>query len=163
MDLKLVPFISFDEMIDPNADIVLCPERFGIEYTSESLFNGFIACVPGHPLIKKYIDEVVKRVTERNYGKNAWDITGPRVFARVAIKELKCKWPIQSGEYDEHGYVQGGTTRWYKDRSIYFGEKKAIKLRIPETGNKQRFAAMSMSESYNSLYAKKKVFRNMKN
>jgi hypothetical protein len=55
--------------------------------------------------------------------------------------------------------VQGGTTRWYGDQSVYFGTKRAIKLRIPQTGNKQRFASMTMSQSYNVLYKERKVFR----
>ena len=159
MDLKLVPFLSFDELIDPQTDLVLAVEKFGFEYSQASIGNGFIAATPRHMIIKKYIEEIVNRVEARYYGRNPWDITGPRVFATVALESLECDWPVPSGYYPGYGRIQAITARWYNDQSIYFGKVRGIKLRSKATGNKTRFAEMTSSKPYNVLWKEKKVYR----
>lgn len=158
MDLKLSPYVSFDEMIEKDTDILFCVERFGIEYPQESIFNGFICSTPKHPLILAYIEEVVNRVESRGYYQNEWSITGPRVFASVAIKELECRWPMKTETYEKFGKVQVATCQWYGKQSVFIGETQAIKLRLSSTGNKERFSQISGDPSYNKMWKDRKVY-----
>lgn len=158
MDLKLCPYLPFDDMFDVDTDIILSVERFGIEYPEESIFNGFLAASPRHPLLYSYIQEIVRRVESRGYFQNPWSITGPRVLSQVVIKELKCHWPPTSGNYGKHGKVNFCTCQWYGTRSVYVGEKQAIKLRTQATDGKERFATLSGAPSYNQLWKERKVY-----
>lgn len=158
IDLKLAPYVPFDSFIEEDTDLLICVERFGIEYWQESIFNGFIATVPKNLLILRYIEEIVDRVESRGYGRNEWDITGPRVFSQVAIKELKCHWPMKSDTYGKFGKVQVGTAQWYGTRSIYMGDEQVVKLRLPTTGNKERFASLSGTDSYNKMWKERRVY-----
>ena len=47
----------------------------------------FMAATPRHPLLRRAIDEVVKNVEARYYGRSELDITGPFLMGRLASAE----------------------------------------------------------------------------
>ena len=50
----------------------------------DSIYNAFMASVPGHPILKKAIDMCIYNITNELYGVNALDITGPMLLGRAA-------------------------------------------------------------------------------
>ena len=47
----------------------------------------FMAATPRHPLLRRAVDEVVKNVEARYYGRSELDITGPFLMGKLASAE----------------------------------------------------------------------------
>jgi len=60
-------------------DTFVCPE----DDQSGGLYNAFIACAPGHPIIAKAIEMCLHNIQNRAYTNNPLGITGPLLLARA--------------------------------------------------------------------------------
>ena len=76
LDIKSSPLQPFYSMIDNKQEILLVKDIH-----NHGIYNGLIACVPGHPMIKIAYEESIARIERRFYGtKNSFLITGPGLF-----------------------------------------------------------------------------------
>jgi mannosyltransferase OCH1-like enzyme len=80
IDCKTSCVVHLSNFIDPEDDMALVKD---LHVMRNYMFNGVIASVPGHPLMKKLIDRYVSNIRSRSYGKNHFDIGGPMAFGRV--------------------------------------------------------------------------------
>jgi mannosyltransferase OCH1-like enzyme len=78
LDSGMVCLNSLRNLIDPN-DEFIAPEDDGIG----GIYNAFMCSIPGHPLLKASIDELLKNVRNRFYGKTSLDIGGPLMMGQV--------------------------------------------------------------------------------
>lgn len=88
-DIKLLPNISLDKIIDDDNDAVLVIDRkcpFKKHY--KDIYNAFMAFIPKHPFVKKLIDRIVENVENRYYGTSWLGITGPKFIGEVLREEL---------------------------------------------------------------------------
>ena len=77
LDIKTICNKSFDHILHNR-------ELFLVKDIEEShLYNGVIATIKSHPLIKAAIDQSVNKISNREYGRNYLDITGPALFGSV--------------------------------------------------------------------------------
>ena len=53
------------------------------------LWNGFTGSIPGHPIIKKYIDMIKFNIDNEHYGIDCLYITGPGVYMQAAVDYLR--------------------------------------------------------------------------
>lgn len=58
------------------------------DVTPAACFNGFIAVVPKHPIMRQVIDRIKRNVKKKNYGINALDPTGPQLLGRCVNSYL---------------------------------------------------------------------------
>ena len=66
------------DSIHPN-DMFVSAEDDG----TGGVYNAFIACAPGHPIIAKAIEMCVKNIRSKNYTNNPLAITGPLLLTRA--------------------------------------------------------------------------------
>lgn len=73
---------------------------------STGIHNAFIASVPKHPLIRYAIDNIVHNITERSYGQNQYDITGPTALGKCVNAWLMRPkdTPFTKGYVDHDGH-----------------------------------------------------------
>jgi len=81
-DAKMSVIRSLDEVLRSNDELILVKD-----VPATCLLNGFIACSPGHPLLKIAIDMCLERIESRAYGEDPLDVTGPHLFGKAF-----CKW-----------------------------------------------------------------------
>lgn len=74
-DADTEPLRPFDDLLDAQAFA-------GWEVTGQFIANGMVGCVPGHPMIQKII-EMLPDWAERNKGRAATFVCGPRLFSHV--------------------------------------------------------------------------------
>ena len=96
-DVKTTLFRDLDEILRPQDELVLVRDVPG-----HCLLNGFMACRPGHPVIKGAIDLCLERISRRDYGTSPLDLTGPHILARAF-----CRW---RGVPDDKLTLQAGTS-----------------------------------------------------
>jgi mannosyltransferase OCH1-like enzyme len=69
------------------------PNNDPIELTG--VFNALLVCLPGNPILKKCIDQIVHNVNHRFFGNNCLAPTGPfllkRFFSKIDRNNLKLK------------------------------------------------------------------------
>ena len=88
-DIKLFPNHKLDSIIDEDLDAVLvidlkCP----LKRYYEDIHNAFMAFVPKHPLVLKFIEGIVDNVEKRFYGHHCLTITGPKFLGTVLRDEI---------------------------------------------------------------------------
>jgi mannosyltransferase OCH1-like enzyme len=69
-DIKFVPENNFKF-------IELTDKEYFVEDLYKRVVNGIIAVKKGHPLLKKAIEDIVKKVETKDYGQTYLDVTGP--------------------------------------------------------------------------------------
>jgi mannosyltransferase OCH1-like enzyme len=83
VDCKMLCHINFDELFTFDYDIILVNDRIPNAY-----WNGFICAKPNLDIFKKCINQIVIYVNDEYYGKDALDITGPRLFYEMGSQSL---------------------------------------------------------------------------
>lgn len=76
--------------------------------------NSFIACSPGHPILRDMIERCCRNISKEYYGINAFDITGPQMCGRafnayLGRPELAA---IQERHYHDHNVTVLGGLRF---------------------------------------------------
>jgi hypothetical protein len=82
-DAKTTCLRPLDEIIRPTDELVLVRD---IPVTC--LLNGFIACQPGHQLLKLAMEKTLENIEARAYGDDPLDICGPHLFGKMFCKLL---------------------------------------------------------------------------
>lgn len=80
--------IPFREMLQPSDEFVSVKDiHFGIidNFKEKCIYNAFIACVPNHPIIKRYCDIIISNIENRDYGDSFLSITGPGALGKAFI------------------------------------------------------------------------------
>jgi mannosyltransferase OCH1-like enzyme len=79
LDIKMEPLKPFRELLRAGPIVVRDLE----EWCKGGIWNGCIAVPPGHPGLKRCIDEIVAAHAQRSMGASVLDITGPCLLGRV--------------------------------------------------------------------------------
>jgi mannosyltransferase OCH1-like enzyme len=117
MDLKVLS--SLKTFIHTRDEFISCRDRL------DAVYNAILCCVPGHFLIRDFLEKSTENIENEYYGVNALDITGPRMCSRIfkkyfnepivekyyneTIKLLGFKWKFMSMNY----------TVMYRNRKIF--------------------------------------------
>lgn len=80
-DIGHVYLKPIHKFISENETLVVCAHDLGSP--SDHLYNGIIASVNDHPVIKKSIDIVIENIRNRYHGRSALEPTGPISFAKA--------------------------------------------------------------------------------
>lgn len=78
VDSAFVQLVPFEKIILPTDKFISV-----VDGDSNNLYNAFIACVPGHPVLKMTIDLMIKRIENREYGSSDLHVTGPCLLGEV--------------------------------------------------------------------------------
>jgi mannosyltransferase OCH1-like enzyme len=92
-DSGMVCLNSLRNLIDEN-DEFISPEDDG----RRGIYNAFMCSIPGHPLLKEVINQLLKNVRDRFYGKTSLEIGGPVMFGDV-FKRLHGERPKENTSY----------------------------------------------------------------
>lgn len=112
-------------------------EHFVIDRPPGCIYNALIVCKSGNPILKEGIDQIVKNVKARYYGRGPLSPTGPEMLGRIVANynlTLEMKYPNNHPEhimyknrlilrnYPEYRREQGGKdyyiTLW-NNKNIY--------------------------------------------
>jgi hypothetical protein len=136
-------------------DVIKETDEFVSAYDrpKESIYNAFMASVPGHPILKKAIDMCIYNITNELYGLDFLDITGPVLLGRAA-KSI--------GMLDETKNIryffnppEGGKIMDRKTNEIlYFNRYKEYEK------NRSYFTKL---DHYDKLYINKKIYNKLVN
>lgn len=69
------------------------------DFKNPFIYNAFIACIPKHPIIKNYLDKIIKNIENRSYSDNVLGITGPLALGRSFVECLNINKSIYEGDY----------------------------------------------------------------
>ena len=117
-----------------------------IDTSPKAIHNSFMAAYPRHPLILSFIENVMKNVHTRYYGKHPLDITGPTAlglffnnFFSRNDQKIKVKNKIITGShiYKGHDSVEYHVKFYYND-SVNIDtetEEPIIRLKFPNYYN----------------------------
>ena len=90
LDIKAMPLVSFDEIIDFKLDLNLTRERdvynrpgYKLWGHEGYIYNAFMACCPKHPIILQLIQICIINILNENYGGDCLSITGPGIFRYI--------------------------------------------------------------------------------
>lgn len=78
MDCKSSTMVPLRNFIPEDATFVVFRDR-----PKGSLLNSFMACTPGHPILKLVIDMTISNILAKRYNNNSLDITGPQTLGRA--------------------------------------------------------------------------------
>lgn len=62
-------------------------EYFVLDNNDKDIYNAFMVCRPGNPILRECIQKIVEYVAEEYYGENPLYITGP-----VLLRQIYCKY-----------------------------------------------------------------------
>lgn len=122
MDCKSATIVPFKRIIPRDSEFAMFIDTF-----DSRLSNGFIFATQQSKLIKELMDEALRRVLAREYGKNHLDIAGPEMFGTV-VKQLLGIRRLVPGRYVYNGANVDllGTSRLF-DSFMCIGGKPVIK------------------------------------
>ena len=83
LDMRYGPCVNFDTLFDHDTDYFVVNDA-GIG----TVHNAVMACVPEHPIMRRYIIRVVAMVLSRSYGKSPLHITGPAILGEVLFEHF---------------------------------------------------------------------------
>jgi mannosyltransferase OCH1-like enzyme len=77
MDDKSTSLFPFSHYIKPEKEFVIFADA-----TEGYGYNGFMASVPGHPIVRKNLDQMKQNIKKRYYGLSPLDPTGPGLMGK---------------------------------------------------------------------------------
>ena len=149
LDIKTVCSKTLNSILD-GKDMFLVRD---IENTW--IYNGVMGIVPGHALLKITIDEVVRRILNREYGKNLLDITGPSVLGTCFNRWIgrKDEEAISTNIINDHIY-------WcYLDTSMHKYINNTMNITIFYRLYSTYYKGENKGKNYPELWEKREVFR----
>lgn len=93
-DDKFTFILPLRKFIPEDSDFVIFRDIF-----TGSLQNGFIACTPRNPILKKAIELCIFNIETNNYGESDLDVTGPQLLGRAFNFVIKNKSEIDKKRY----------------------------------------------------------------
>ncbi len=113
-------------------------EHFVLDRPPGCIYNALIVSKPGNPILKEGIEQIVKNVKERYYGRNPLSPTGPEMLGKIAAKykiKLQMKYPFEHPDhimyknrlvlrnYPQYRIEQGSKENYYgtlwRNKNIY--------------------------------------------
>ena len=80
MDMRYTPHHNY-KLIN-----LINQEHFVKDIEGYNIYNAFMVCNAGNPLLKKCIDQIVSNVKNKNHGSSFLSPTGPELLGRLAKK-----------------------------------------------------------------------------
>jgi len=130
------------ELVDPLRDtLVIVRDVYQRECRTAGVQISFMASLPGLPIFKQAIDQIVDNVLNKNYGCNCLSITGPVLFRNI-LDRSNIPYRMELEET--------------KNR----GESKIKWIHTRETAiiSKSEFHKDIITERYGTLYNSRKVY-----
>jgi hypothetical protein len=140
IDIKNRPEKKLLTFLD-ESDLPLFVRDSGPVHPFSCIWNGFMAAAPGNPVFKRCIDEIVRSVSEKEYGESSLHITGPCLIGRV-VKELTPNYSFKFYNRNHVIYRSGGGEAVAREYDGYRGEQRAFQ----KTGH------------YSELYKRREVY-----
>lgn len=133
------------ELVDPLRDtLVIVRDLYQRECRTAGVQISFMASLPGLPIFKQAIDQIVDNVLNKNYGCNSLSITGPVLFRNI-LNRSNIPYRLELEETEE---TEGGPSKIIK--WIHTGETAIIP--------KSEFHRDIITERYGTLYNSRKVY-----
>jgi hypothetical protein len=124
-DIRQTLLVPLEQIIEPDNEIVFPKDLVLDRRMDYPILNSFIGCVPKHPIMKKYIDMIVKNVQNKYYGVSSLDITGPNVFGHAGREILGGKGQWIPGNYGSYQILNHEGKYIYKNGSEIIQTKPA--------------------------------------
>ena len=70
-------------------------EHWVLDVDKNGIYNALMVCKPGNPILLKAINKIVENVTNKYYGNNALEITGPLLLAPFFTIEEKLNFDMK--------------------------------------------------------------------
>jgi mannosyltransferase OCH1-like enzyme len=138
------------ELLDPT-DTFYIP----IDPLPGLLYQGVLCSTPGHPLIKKCIDQYIQNIEKKSYGEDMYDIGGPRMVGRVVNKWFGREENSAFTPIKEDGiHIEGGM----KNNLIVAGSKVFFE-RSDKSYLTRRIPQILCGKEYVSAWCMGKVYR----
>jgi hypothetical protein len=157
LDIDLEPLVPLKEIIKPEDQFVSVVDRS--IFNNSGIYQAFLACVPGHPIIKTSLELSFYNIaSRRNEMLDQLKITGPVV---VAIA-MNLYWNRKdTNTFIEPGNYPGNIVLYRnKGENVYSGDKPIIKNKIegykPGAGNYSY--ALSYYKDDPKLSFRKKIY-----
>jgi mannosyltransferase OCH1-like enzyme len=149
LDIKTVCVKTLDSILN-GKDMFLVRD---IENTW--IYNGVMAIIPEHPLLKITIDEVVRRIEMHEYGKNLLDITGPAVFGTCFNR-----WIGKSDDDVISMNIMNDTIYWcYLDTTMHKYINNSMNMTMFYRLYSTYYKGVNKGKDYPQLWDKREVFR----
>lgn len=78
---------------------LLDSEYYAKDPVGEDISNGIMVCMPKNAYLMEAIRQIVKNVSERYYGENPLDITGPRLLYKILKVTCTLQWNGATSSY----------------------------------------------------------------
>jgi mannosyltransferase OCH1-like enzyme len=155
LDIKYYSTVPLISIIDKNQtvfvkDSVEWYDIFGREY----IYNGFMISPPKNEVFKLCIDEIVESCKNRLYRKNALDITGPSLLARVLKDKYSSKY-ISDLQFNYYERMLSKTRYAY----ISYKNEKILEQYEGYRDEQERMFKKDKSKHYYKLYAERDVYQ----
>lgn len=115
-----------------------------IDFSGKGIYNAFMICKPGNPILKKCIDQVVENVKNRYYGKSQLYTTGPLLMRHFFSQE-------EINKFELYLYIINDK----KDVSIYYKDKPILEI-YNEYRKEQK---IGKNQNYHDLWVQKSIYK----
>ena len=162
-DIKTYPISGFTSLLNKNITMILVQDINGNGY-----WNAFMACTPGHRLMKACYEKSKNNIISRSYGDGTLDITGPNIVGRC-VKKLYGSLKVGYNE-TEDGIILV-LNRNYENvwvHKIFMPESQEVLMLARKPGyhgpsDREDMYLATSRQHYDELYKRKKVFLNTPN
>lgn len=150
-DWKMQCLTPLREVIKEDTQWVSAWDYMGGPHLVGNMSNGFFACVPNHPVLRRAIEIVVQNVEKKHYGRTSLDITGPGVLGRAFVEEYATwssnpKLGVVIGDFT---IVQSG------EIYVLFNKRRFIRVKAPGTSADQNW---KHGNNYNHFYVNRTMY-----
>lgn len=164
LDSGMVSILPLRYIIRYNITFISAVDQCKDDYCDgqTGLLNGFIGCIPRHPIIGIAIKKVVSNIKNENYGTCPIDITGPLVLGK-SYKEYTGQ-QIKYRTDSEIRLLSFDFPRGSLSGTIKYEDKIILRTKYPEyreemTEYIKRFGKNGNLHDYHNLWRTKKVFK----
>ena len=161
LDSQTQPLLPLRTVVKAESEFVSA-----IDQSRFALWQGFLCCIPGHPVLKLAIDEAVSHILRRKYFSNPLRLTGPQLLGtclnrwlrKPAYKSLKRKLPptitLLRHTLSCQPYVCFGKFKFLLTK--YFLNEKQLSEKPDSISS---IYQLSGKEHYNLAHRNKRVFK----
>ena len=130
--------VSLDEWVGEETELLV-----PVDHEHEPvlhLFQAVLACTPGHPVMRRAIDAVVRHVQTGQHRHNIFDLSGPTCLGRCLNVELGRDQEQPWSAVQSTPQLRLLTHRRFRDDSIWYAGRKVVQSqeRMARTGPTHR-------------------------
>nr|QBK86436.1 MAG: glycosyltransferase [Marseillevirus LCMAC102] len=157
IDAGFIAINPLDKVIDPDDEFISAMDSCKPEYCNgqKGVYNAFICCVPGHPIMRYAIDKVLDNIERNYYGICSIAPTGPLVLGE-AFKNVTGK------DINEETYPRGiKLLRFYAPTGclsgvIFSGSDKIFYTKYPFY--REELKLYTNQQDYHQMWAKRQIY-----